>query len=190
VDRFTWGIVVGAVLLVAAGLASVTVLQRPPAPTDLSTPEGVVRAYVTAIETQHPDEAWDLLTAGARGGLTRDEFVRRTSAQSRPRSGRLAIDSVAVEGSTARVELSRTYEGSGGLFGSSSYSTTNTVRLEREGGQWRISVPPEPYLLERAFPPAAPAPAVVTVVVTPAPGVTPTPFPTPVAAPATVPVNR
>lgn len=187
-DRFTWSIVAGAVLLVAAGLASVTVLQRPAAPADLSTPEGVVRAYVTAIETQHPDQAWDLLASGARGNLTRDEFVRRASTQGHSRSGRVAIDNVVVEGGTARVELSRTYEGSGGLFGSSAYTTNNTVRLEREGGQWRISVPPEPYLLERPFPP----PAVVTVVVTPPPGATPAPtaFPTVAAVPTTIPVNR
>jgi hypothetical protein len=164
VDRFTWGIVVGAVLLVAAGLVSVTVLQRPPGPPDLSTPEGVVRAFVTAIETQHPEQAWDLLTTGARGTMTRDEFIRRASAQGRPRSGRVAIDNTVEEGNIARVELSRTYEGGGGLLGPSSYTTTNTVRLEREGGQWRISVPPDPYLLDRAIPP----PAVVTVIVTPA----------------------
>jgi len=171
-DRFTWGIVAGAVLLVALGLASVTVLRRPVAAPDLSTPDSVVRAYVTALDTGHPEQAWDLLTTGARAGITRDEFIRRATTEGRPRYSRVAIDSTVVEGDTARVELSRTFEGSGGLFGSEAYTQPTTVRVERENGAWRISVPPDPFLLNRLVPPAAP-PAVVTVVTTPVAGTTP-----------------
>ena len=73
-DRFTWGIVAGAVLLVALGLVSVTVLRRPVAAPDLSTPDGVVRAYVEdatnvrvrdiSLSYQAPD-SW-LQSLGAR----------------------------------------------------------------------------------------------------------------------------
>ena len=44
----------------------------------------------------------------------------------------------------------QTYSGSGGFFlgaGSSSSTTLTTVRLVREGPAWRISVPPDDYLL-------------------------------------------
>lgn len=165
VDRFTWGIVAGAIALVVLGIGAVTLLQRAPAPPDLSDPEGVVRAYVLALDEGRPERAWDLLTTGARAGITRDEFIRRASAEGRPRDARVAIERTTVEGETARVELSRTYEVSGGLFGSSPYTSTSTVRLEREGGAWRISLPPDPYLLDRPFP----VTVQVTVVATPPP---------------------
>src|SRR5437763_3386267 len=95
-DRFTWGIVVGAVLLVAAGLASVTLARHPAAAPDLSTPEGVVRAYVTALDTGHPEQAWDLLTTGARSGTSRDEFIRRATAEGRPRYSLVAVERTTV----------------------------------------------------------------------------------------------
>lgn len=152
-DRFTWGIVAGALLLVVAGLASVTLLQRPPPAPDLSTPEGVVRAYVEAMDGGRPERAWDLLADSVRSEVSRDEFIRRATSF-RPRSSRVAMESVDVQGSVARVELGRTYNGDG-LFGPASYTNRVTVRLEREAGHWRISVPPEPHLVPR---PAAPPP--------------------------------
>jgi hypothetical protein len=179
VDRFTWSIVVGAVLLVGVALASVTFLQHPTATPDLSTPDGVVRAYITAINTQHPEQAWDLLTTGARAGVTRDEFVRRVSSEGGRRAARVAIESTVVEGSDARVDVSRTFEDSG-LFGETGYVDRTTVRLKREDGAWRIDVPPDPYLLNRLPPPAV-VTTVVTVVATPAgtSAVTPAGTPTP-----------
>jgi hypothetical protein len=171
VDRFTWGIVVGAVLLVAVGLASVALLQRPAPAPNLATPDGVVRAYVIALDTGHPEQAWDLLTSGARSGTTRDEFIRRATAEGRPRYGRVAIEDTTVEGNTARVELSRTFGSGGGLFADGGGSQRITVRLEREDGAWRIAVPPDSYLLDRPFP--APAVSAPTAAPTTAPTVAP-----------------
>lgn len=150
-DRFTWGIVVAAVLLVVVGLASVTLLPRTAPPPDLTRPEGVVRAYAEAMESSRPEAAWDLLAASARTGVTRDEFIRRATTFRRAQSSRLAIERVEIDGATARVELARTYSG-GGLFGPSSYTERSTVRLEREGGVWRITVPPDTHLIDRARP--------------------------------------
>ncbi|MBI3970607.1 MAG: hypothetical protein HY332_04910 [Chloroflexi bacterium] len=174
-DRFTWAVVAGAVLLVVAGLASVVLLQRRPAPPDLSRPEGVVRAYLEALDSGRPERAWALLAPSARSRITEDEFIRRATAyQEPPRQARIAIEIVDIEGATARVELSRTYTGESGpfgLFGPSAYTNRQTVRLERIGGAWLITVPPESHLIDR------PAPVVV---VTPPP--TTTPVPTPVTA--------
>jgi hypothetical protein len=178
VDRFTWGIVVGAVLLVAVGLASVALLQRPAPPPDLTTPDGVVRAYVIALDAGHPEQAWDLLTTGARSGTTRDEFIRRATAEGRPRYGRVAIETTTVEGNTALVELSRTFGSGGGLFGDGGGSQRITVRLEREDGAWRIAVPPDSYLLDRPFPPLV------------ASSPTPVPATSPTAGSTATPVSR
>jgi len=180
VDRFTWGVSVGAVALIVAALAAVLLLQRAPAPVDLTTPEGVVRAYVQALDTSQPEDAWNLLGQRQQAEISRDEFVRRaTTAYRSPHNGRIAIESTTVEAMTARVEMSRTYSGGGGpfgIFGSSSYNNRFTARLEQQSGRWRITVPPEDYLIGRLSEPVAPA-VVVTATPPPAPLSTATPAP-------------
>jgi hypothetical protein len=150
-DRFTWGIAGGALLLVVLGIASVVLLQQPSGPPDLSRPEGVVRAYVQALEAGRPEDAWALLAEAARQDVTRDEFIRRATQEGtfRRRTSRLAIESAEIDGSVARVLLARTYDSGGGLFGPSSFTERTMVRLVRESGAWRIEVPPEPFLIAR-----------------------------------------
>jgi hypothetical protein len=151
-DRFTWGVVAGAVVLVVAGLVSVLLLPRTVPPPDLTRPEGVVRTYVQAMDDGRPEDAWDLLATSARAGVTRDEFIRRATTFRRGQASRLAFEQVDVSPAAARVELARTYSGGGGLFGPSSYTERSTVRLDREDGAWRITVPPDAHLLDRTFP--------------------------------------
>lgn len=146
-DRFTWAIVAGVAVLVLAGLVGVALLQRQAPAPDLSRPDGVVRAYVEAIDSGRPDRAWDLLAAPARADVTREEFLRRATSLSQRPAGRVAIERVTVEGDTARVEMSRTYAG-GPLVGPAPTERT-TVRLVREQGEWRVEVPPEPWLISR-----------------------------------------
>jgi hypothetical protein len=172
-DRFTLGVVVGAVLLVIAAVVSVALLQGQSSAPDLSTPEGVVRAYYAALEQGRPEQAWDLFSSRAQAQTTRDEFVQRAISFRPGREQRVTIDSVEIVGDTANVNLSLTSSG-GGLFDGGSYSQTVRVRLDREGGQWRITVPPHPYLIDSPRP--APAPAAP---LTPVPSPNPTPRPAP-----------
>ena len=142
--------VVGAVALVLAAVGSVAVLQAGTAAPDLSTPAGVVRAYYTGLDGGRPDEVWDLLSSTARSGTTRDEFILRATSYRPSGDARITVDSVSVDGNTAVVRLSRTY-GGGGLFGGGG-SSPITVRLDREGGGWKITVPPDPFLIESRRP--------------------------------------
>ena len=172
-DRFTWGIVVGAVALVVVALAAVLLVQRAPAPIDLTTPDGVVRAYVQALDTGKPEAGWDLLSDRLKAETSRDEFVRRAGASYHPqREGRVAIENVTIEGTSARVEVTRTYSsnsGPFGMFGPSSYTNRFTARLEQQGGAWRITVPPEDFLVRRL-----PEPPVIVVTASPTPSPVPT----------------
>ena len=59
----------------------------------------------------------------------------------------LSIEDERTDASGARVVLVRTYASGGGLFGSYNSSNRTTVRLVREDGNWRISAPPDEYLL-------------------------------------------
>ena len=145
IDRFTWGIVAGVVLLVVAGLIGVAIVQRRAVPPDLTQPDGVVRAFVEAVDSGRPDQAWDLLATPARSDVSREEFMRRAMTLSTRPPSRVAIENVRLEGDTARVEASRTYTND--PFGGSSMVQRSTVLLTREQGAWRIEVPPEPYLV-------------------------------------------
>jgi hypothetical protein len=146
-DRFTWGVVAGAVLLVLVAVGSVGVLQTRAATVDLTRPEGVIRAYYAAFEADRPERAWDLLSSTATSRTTRDSFIQRATGYRPSHNARITVDRVEVEGETAYAYLSIAY-GGGGLLDSGTSARTETVRLDREGGQWRITVPPDPYLLE------------------------------------------
>jgi hypothetical protein len=165
-DRFTWGVVAGAVLLVLVAIASVAVLQTRSATVDLSRPEGVIRAYYEALDAGRPERAWDLLSSTARSRTTRDTFIQRATGYRPSRNARITVDRAEIEGDTAYVYLSITY-GGGGLLDSGSSTSTVTVRLDRESGQWRITVPPDSYLID-----------------------TPTSFGPPIAPPTSVPATR
>jgi hypothetical protein len=151
-DRFTWGVAGGTILLVVAGIVAVLILQRQGAPPDLATPEGTVRAYIEALDRDRPEDAWALLSTRLQAQNQRDEFIRRAAEQHYGRGSRITIEPASIEGNTARVELVRTYRNNGGLFDlfePSSYSNRESVRLVLENGQWRLTVPPQSYLLNR-----------------------------------------
>jgi hypothetical protein len=179
-DRFTWGIVAGTLALVVAGIVVVLVVRRSPEPADLGTPEGTVRAYVEAIESGRPEQAWELLGDRQQADVGRDEFIRRATTGYRGgREGRVAIDAVELTGTTARVDLSRTYSGGGPpIFGPSTYTNRMTARLEQQRGAWRITVPPDEYryFVERI--PAPPLATTLVVVTATPPPATATPAPT------------
>ncbi len=148
-DRFTWGIVAGVVLLVAAGIATAAVLGGRQTPPDLSTPSGVVLEYVAALQRGDPDRAWSLLASSTQARTTRDSFFLRAGGARPAQDARLSAENEQVQGDTATLDLVRTYPGGRGpfSFGSQPYSQRSPVRLVRENGQWRIGVPPDPYLV-------------------------------------------
>ena len=150
--RFTWAIVIGVLALVIVSIVLAATLDRTGAPPDPSTPEGVALAYALAVQRGDPEDAWELLASSVKSQTTRDRFlVRASDLRGTYERARLSFENVRVEGDTARLELVRTYPASGGLLGvgSGSYSNRNTVRLVREEGDWRISAPPEPFILNR-----------------------------------------
>ena len=179
-DRFTWAIVAGTITLIAVAIAAVLVVRRNPTPADLTTPDGVVRVYIEALDTGYPERAWDLLGERQQADVPRDEFIRRaTGAFPRGREGRVAIEATEITGDTARVDLSRTYAGGGPpIFGASSYTSRFTARLERQRGQWHITVPPEEYRFMLERPVTAAPPNVIVITATP-----PAPTPTVLSAP-------
>jgi hypothetical protein len=146
-DRFTLAVVGGVLALVAAGLVTAATLrgQVSSAP-DLSTPGGVALAYALAEQRGDAQTAWDLLASPTQQRADRDRFLAR-AGHTQPDNTYLSIDDNRVDGDTASVTLVETYPGSGGIFGRTSYTSRATVRLAREPAGWRITVPPDDFLL-------------------------------------------
>ena len=145
-DRFTIAVVGGVLGLVAAGLIAAAILRGHAPQPDLSTPSGIVLAYGLAEQRGDGQTAWDLLATSVQTRNNRDQFlVRFNSRGSGPEY--LTTEDERIEGDGASVVLVRTYPSSGGLFGGSGYTNRNTVRLAREASGWRITVPPDPFVL-------------------------------------------
>ena len=146
-DRFTFAVVGGVLALVAAGLVTAASLrgQVGSAP-DLNTPAGVALAYAAAEQRGDAQAAWDLLAMSAQQRGDRERFLAR-AGHSQPDNAYLSTDEERVDGDTASVTLVETYPGSGGLLGRATYTNRVTIRLARESAGWRISVPPDDFLL-------------------------------------------
>jgi hypothetical protein len=151
IDRWTW-VVTGAVaLLTVAALTSVLVSRPHQAAADLSTPAGVVTAYVQDIQAGRADDAWNLISPqtqqpgpGKFGPVyTKDEFRQVVASSRRDASSRVRITGVTQSGVTATVQLEVTSD-TGNLFSRSS-SQVVVASLMEQGGSWRITSDPSPY---------------------------------------------
>ena len=151
-DRFTLAVVGGVLALVAAGLIAAASLRTQTAsPPDLTTPRGVALAYALAEQRGDPQAAWDLLATSTQQRGDRERFLARAGS-SEPDKTFITTEDERLNGDGASVVLVRTYAGTGGIFGRTSYTDRTTVRLTRESDNWRITVPPDDYLLVSARP--------------------------------------
>ncbi|MSQ42587.1 MAG: hypothetical protein EXR45_00025 [Chloroflexi bacterium] len=145
-DRFTgWIGVAVLALVVAAVVLSRSPAIPPPETSDPTSPEGVTRAWLVAIDDGRPEDAWLLLAPRTQARETRDDFLRRMTRTGGNRSARAAISGSRITGDEAVVEVSRSRTPSLDpfFFWTSGASTDRVVaRLERIGGLWRLTVPP------------------------------------------------
>lgn len=139
-DRFTLGIALGAVALVA--LLCAVILTRPndSQPLDEAQPAGVVHNFYLARLRNDPRTAYGYLSAEAQIKQPYERFAAMSPNQRSER--RLRIDDERVEGETARVTV-RWTTASGGFFpfSSNEYTNTQTIVLRREGEAWKLTQP-------------------------------------------------
>jgi len=145
-DRFTYAVIGGVLALVVVGLGAAAILRGREGPPDLDTPGGVVMAYVLAEQQGDAETAWNLLAPSAQARADRELFLARAGHRGGERAY-LSFEDERLDGTSASLVLVQTYPGSTGVFGRSSYSNRTTVRLSREASDWRITVPPDEYLL-------------------------------------------
>lgn len=140
----------GVALLILTALASLLINRPNPTP-DLTTPSGVVSAYIQAIHAGQADKAWALLAPEAvqpspnqpRPPYSKNQFEQEVQYAHRQTSSQVRITSVTLAGETATVQVEVTNI-SGDLFGTT-YSSTVSVELRRQGRSWLITSEPSPY---------------------------------------------
>jgi len=146
-DRFLMGIVLGAVALIAVGIAAVLLAgrQQPSATVDPSSPVGVVQAYVEAVRAGDTERARGYLSQSARDQVDRPGFPKPVLPPSPP-DRRVLIEAgeVGADRATVRVTIS-TFTARSEPFSTGTYHQEVEVRLVRDNGQWRISTPVEPF---------------------------------------------
>jgi SnoaL-like protein len=151
IDRFTWLVTAAVALLAVTALASLLINRPGRQSPDLSTPGGVVTAFVQAIQAQQADQAWDLLAPEAvqpgpgepRRPISKDEFRQEVQYSQRQTSSRIRITSVTQTADTATVQLEITDVSGDLLSGANSHAVT--VSLRRQGASWRIISDPSPW---------------------------------------------
>lgn len=139
-DRFLIGILIFIGLLVAAALVLFFVRQDTRAYRPEDTPEGVIFNYVLAVQNRDFVRAYSYLAEGAHKPdynyfLQNFQYAQMDSA--------LEFQSTRVEGNKAWVELILHYMGSGPF--DSGWSNSDTARLEKQGGTWKLVYLPTPY---------------------------------------------
>jgi hypothetical protein len=138
-------------LLAVSALASLLIDRPGKRSPDLTTPGGVVTAYVQALQAQQADQAWDLLAPEAvqpapgepKRPFSKEEFRQEVQYSKRQTSSRVRITSVSQAGGSATVQLEIT-DISGDLL-SGATSHTVTVSLRRQGTSWLITSDPSPW---------------------------------------------
>lgn len=128
-------VLVGAVVLLAV-LAGVVAGRRTAPDLDPHTPEGVVQAYLKAVIAGNYPVAAKLLSPSS--GCSASDVGSAYA----PGSTQIVLDRTAVNGEHAVVTVDVT-EGSGDEpFGSTGYSRTERITVQRESGVWKITGSP------------------------------------------------
>jgi ketosteroid isomerase-like protein len=146
--------VAAVVLLTVAALAAL-LATRPPRPAGLlETPDGVVTAFILAIQAGNAAEAWSYVSPDATGpgppqspegkpAANRDEFQREVDGTRGQARSRVRILSVSRSGGSATVDIEVTSFSGSPLGGASSRDVS--VTLARQGGSWLITSDPSPW---------------------------------------------
>lgn len=139
-------IFVVAIVAVVAVVAGVLSARAAPQQYARSTPEGVVQAYLDALVDRDQEQAAELLAADSPctvEDLDRDRDVLGNDT-------RVILRDAETEGDAASVDV-EVVTRSGGLFGGE-WAEEHTLRLSREGSDWRITGAPWPmYACEKGL---------------------------------------
>ena len=148
IDPTLAGIVVGAVILIIAGLIAIPLAaRRTPELAPETTPEGVVQRFYQAAYAGDYAAAHGYLAAETRAQLSALELQQQLAPQLQ--QTQMRVISTTVHDNSATVRVALTHFQPGGLFGSNEWTEELDIVLTREGDAWKIVggpfyLPPKP----------------------------------------------
>ena len=145
IDRFTWAIILGVVVLIAAAIVTVAVSGGRGWQTaeylNEDTPQAVVHDAFLASTRNEPDVAISHYSSNVldeeKNQHIRDRFFRYGSDRPARRLRILDVD-IDEDNEKAYVRIAVDNYNQGGLFESSTSTHRRTVPLVREDGAWKI----------------------------------------------------
>ena len=144
IDRFTWGIILGVLLLMAGAVIMVAATGGRDWQTDdylnEDTPQAVVHDAFLAFVRNDPDVAVSHYSQRVRDGEGKNDPLAERFNYYDPsrRTRRLRILEVDISDDRAFVTLAIDRFNPGGLFDSGISTYRRTVPLVREDGAWKI----------------------------------------------------
>jgi len=135
-DRFLVGILVGIAVLVVVALTLFFTRQDKQEYVADDTPEGVVHNYALAVFNEDYEKAYAYLAESANKP-TYNEFRQAFfNNYINPENAGLELGETKIAGEEAYVTVYLVYNPSDPF--SSSYRNTETARLERQNGEWKL----------------------------------------------------
>jgi hypothetical protein len=141
-DKFLIGITAAIILLIV--IAFVVVLSRPePEYQSADSPEAIVHNYLLALRQGDYERAYGYLSPGLKGypddaQAFADDVDDSYSFRLENQDVTIDIQSAAIRGNAATVEVLETSFSSGDLFSSGNYSQRFDMKLRQENGQWML----------------------------------------------------
>jgi hypothetical protein len=144
-DNFLLIILIGIGVLVALGFISIIFLHQPQKEFSANSPSAVVQSYISAVDGQDYEKAYNLLGSSLKSKISLNTFKTR-QYYGQPSS--ISIESEKITGNTATVNLqiTTTYN-SGSPFGNNRYTQNSRMVLQLEGNVWRLTSLDYPYYL-------------------------------------------
>lgn len=134
-------LIVGAVALLLFAAFAFVLLRPEPEYMAEDTPAGVVHNYLLALRREEYERAYGYISEEAQIADL-DDFIDSVESRWSFDLGSdvgLSVEDIFLSGEdSARVQVRKSHT-SNDLFGGSQYSNTFTVRLQKEGGAWRIT---------------------------------------------------
>lgn len=132
-------LIVAVILIVAVVGAAIVNSLRPLQPLDPDSPEGVVQAFLVAIDEERFESAYQLLSAGAQADCTAADLAIEQSDM-----GRVVVDDVTEFGDETLVVLDATVMEVDPID-PYTYETTLEFTLIDEGSAMKIDRLPYPF---------------------------------------------
>ena len=137
IDRGLAALILGALLLIAAGLIAIPLaVRRTPSLAPAATPEGTVQRFYQAAYNGDYSAAYAFLSADTQRRLSLIELQQQLSVEL-PRS-QVRISTTRVTDSHATVRVILAHFSPDGIFGSNEWQEEREVLLQREGAAWKI----------------------------------------------------